>query len=165
MATIKDFLGNEWTFDCLGCSIANGEIKIPGGIIYDGKAVVLGADPEIPIPGFLILTSKRHVNSFSQYTKEERDEISNVLYYAEKALKELKIADTFTIVQEDRSKHFHIWVFPRYKWMVEQFGDGISHLRDISQYAKEHATDEEKENIMKIAEDVRQFFACHNMNE
>lgn len=26
MSTIKDFLGNEWTVECLGCSIANGEI-------------------------------------------------------------------------------------------------------------------------------------------
>ena len=70
MGKIKDFLGNEWTFDCLGCAIANREIEIPGGVIYNGKAVFLGADPEVPIPGFLIISSKRHVTSFSQFTKE-----------------------------------------------------------------------------------------------
>ena len=50
-----DFLGNEWKYECMGCSISNGEIKIPGGIIYEGKYTMLVADPEIPIPGFLIV--------------------------------------------------------------------------------------------------------------
>ncbi len=165
MGIVKDFLGNEWTFECLGCSIANGEIEIPGGVIYDGNAVVLGADPEVPIPGFLIISSKRHVTSFSQYTKEERLEIGEVLYYAEKALKDLKIADELTIVQEERSKHFHIWIFPKYDWMVEKFGQGISYLRDIAKYAKDHATDKEKESIVKIVDDVRKYFADHNITE
>lgn len=157
MSKIKDFLGNEWTFECLGCSIASGETEIPGGILYDGNAVYLSADPEVPIPGFLIISSKRHVSSFSQLTKEERLEISEVLFYAEKALKDLRIADKLTIVQEERSSHFHIWIFPEYDWMVEKFGCGISYLRDISKYAKEHATDAEKEDIVKIADDVRKY--------
>jgi hypothetical protein len=41
--------------------------------------------------------------------------------------------------------------------MVEKFGRGISYLRDISKYAKEHATDAEKEDIVKIADDVRKY--------
>ena len=28
-----DFLGNEWHYDCMGCAIARGDIKIPGGTI------------------------------------------------------------------------------------------------------------------------------------
>ena len=70
-----DFLGNEWHYDCMGCAIARGKIKIPGGIIYNGKFLILGADPEVPIPGFLVISFKRHINSFSQTTKEERIEI------------------------------------------------------------------------------------------
>ena len=155
---MKDFLGNEWTFDCLGCAIANREIEVPGGVIYDGKAAFLCADPEVPIPGFLIISSKRHVTSFSQFTKEERFEIGEVLFYAEKALKDLKLTDELTIVQEEHSGHFHIWVFPKYDWMVEKFGQGISYLRAISKYAKEHATVTERENVVKIAEDVRRYF-------
>ena len=56
-----DFLGNEWKYECIGCAISSGEIKIPGGIIYEGKYTILGADPEIPIPGFLIVNVKRHM--------------------------------------------------------------------------------------------------------
>ena len=86
-----DFLGNKWNYDCMGCAISRGDIKIPGGIIYEGKHTLLGADPEIPISRFLIVNTKRHVNSFSELNKEER------------------------------SKHLHIWIFPTHSWMIEKF--------------------------------------------
>ena len=74
-----DFLGNEWNYNCMGCDICSGKIQLPGGIIYDGEYCILGCDPEIPIPGFLVVNTKRHVNSFSELNKEERYEISNVI--------------------------------------------------------------------------------------
>lgn len=158
---VKDFCGGEWKVNCIGCAIAEGLMQIPGGIIYQGKGVVLGADPEIPIPGFLILTAKRHIKSFSECTKEEREEISEVLFYAEKAIKELGIAETITIVQEERSSHFHIWVFPEHDWMAEKFGKGISHLRDISKYAKENADDTKREKVIITAKNVKRYFDEH----
>ena len=82
--TAIDFLGNKWNYECMGCAISNKQITIPGGIIYEGKHTLLSSDPEIPIPGFLILTMKRHINSFSQLSKEERYEVADVIFYAEK---------------------------------------------------------------------------------
>ena len=61
----KDILGNEIKSECVGCAIVRGEVKLPGGIIYDGESIILAADPEIPIPGFLIITSKRLNVSFT----------------------------------------------------------------------------------------------------
>ncbi len=101
----------------MGCAISRGDINIPGGKFYEGKYTILGADPEIPIPGFLIVNVKRHVNSFSELSKEERNEVSNVIVYAEKALKELNIVKEITLVQEERLKHLHIWISPYYEWM------------------------------------------------
>ena len=61
MRTETDFLGNEMTFDCMGCDITSGKLTVPGGIIYQGDAAILAADPEAPIPGFLVVNVKRHV--------------------------------------------------------------------------------------------------------
>jgi len=108
----KDILGNEIKSECVGCAIVRGEVKLPGGIIYDGKSIILAADPEIPIPGFLIISSKRHIQSFAELTVDERAEIGNTIAIAERAIKDLKIAETVTLVQEECSKHFHIWIFP-----------------------------------------------------
>lgn len=160
-----DFLGNEWKYDCMACAISKGDIKIPGGIIYEGKYTILGADPEIPIPGFLIVNIKRHVNSFSELNKEERNEIGNVIAYAEKALKELNIIQEVTLVQEERSKHLHIWIFPSYTWMTEKFGKGITYLRDISEYAKKNASEADVKEVLNVVENIRRYFEKHNINE
>ena len=103
-----DFLGKEWNFDCLRCAITKGEVQIPGGIIYDGKNAILGADPEIPIPGFLIINVKRHIRSFSQLDKEERNEIGNLIVYSQRALRTLKLVEEGSLVEEERAKHLHI---------------------------------------------------------
>ena len=105
-------MDNEQTSGCYGCSIIKGEKVLPGGVICDGKAAILAADPDVPVPGFLIITAKRHIRAFSELTKEERIEIGDILSCAEKALRSLNIADRITLVQEERSEHFHIWIFP-----------------------------------------------------
>ncbi len=160
-----DFLGNELKYECMGCAISSGKIKIPGGIIYEGKHTILGTDPEIPIPGFLIGNVKRHINSFSQLTKEERNEIGNIIAYAEKALKELDITEEVTLIQEERSKHLHTWIFPTYSWMTEKFGKGIKYLRDISEYAKKNVSEDDIKEILNVIQKVRKYIEKHDIDE
>ena len=79
-----DFLGNVWNYDCMGCAISRGEIKIPGGIIYEGKYTILGADPEIPIPGFFIINVKRHIKSFWNLVKKKELRLEMLLFMQKK---------------------------------------------------------------------------------
>ena len=146
---------------CIGCDIVNGKVNIPGGIIHSSRSVVLAADPQIPIPGFLIITAKRHIQSFADLTKEERSEIGDILSCAEKALKELGIADEITLVQEERSRHFHIWIFPVHPWIREQFGTGIQHLREVSRYAVDHADETVWSKVADTAAEIRAYFDQH----
>lgn len=155
----KDFLGNELSFDCMGCAIVNEEIAVPGGPVYRGKFCFLAPDPEIPIPGFLVLNARRHVNSFAELTLDERHEIGDVLARAETALKQLGITKEITLVQEERSTHFHIWIFPVQPWMVEKFGAGISTLREVAAYAKTHATVNDKQEVLDVAAHIREKLA------
>ena len=161
----KDILGNEINTECIGCSIARGEVNLPGGMLYDGKAIILAAEPEIPIPGFLIITSKRHIQSFSELLEEERIEIGNTIAWAEKAIKKLNIAETVTLVQEERSKHFHIWLFPNQEWMKEKFGLGLQYMREINSYAREHATLADTEIVIKTVEKIREYMRSKGISE
>jgi len=79
---IKDFMNNEWNCECIGCSIGNGEIVPPGGIIADTKNFVLHQDPEVPIGGFLIIASKKHIKSISELSLEESTELFELVYRA-----------------------------------------------------------------------------------
>ncbi len=152
-----DFLGNKLVFDCMGCAIADAKIKTPGGIIYDGKNAVLVADPEIPIPGFFIVNTKRHVKSFSELTTEERHEVIDIVAITEKALKELKITKDIVIVQEERAQHFHVWIFSYHDWMNAKFGKGIQYLRDILRYARDNSNQETIDEVLITIEKVKNY--------
>lgn len=154
---MTDFLGNTYEYECMGCSIEKGEIIPPGGIIYKDEYFILAQDPEIPIDGFIIINSRRHINSFTEMTKEERNSFVELLYKSEKAIKDLNIAEKVTIVQEERSKHLHVWIFPHNDWMNEKFGKGISYLRDICAYAQEHATKDDKDKILYDVNRIREY--------
>ncbi|MBR5670003.1 HIT family hydrolase [Candidatus Saccharibacteria bacterium] len=164
MRTETDFLGNEMTFDCMGCDITSGKLMVPGGVIYRGDIAVLAADPEVPIPGFLVVNVSRHIRSLSELNSAERHEVVDVAAAAERALKSLGISEV-TLVQEERSSHFHIWVFPNYNWMTEQFGKGVSYLRDIMHYADDRADDATRQEVLATIEKVRDYFKEHGIVE
>ena len=70
-----------------------------------------------------------------------------------------------TLVQEERSKHMHIWIFPNYTWMNEKFGKGITYLRDISEYAQKNVNEEVIKEVLNVIEKVREYFQKQNINE
>ena len=100
-----------------------------------------------------------------ELSKEERTEIGNVIVYAEKALKELNIVKEVTLVQEERSKHLHIWIFPNYDWMNEKFGKGITYLRAISEYAQKNINEDGTKEVLNVIEKTRKYFNKYNINE
>ena len=131
-----DILGREWKFDCIGCSIANHEITTPGGLIYEDDIFTIQQDPEVPINGFVIINVKKHINSITALNDNERIKLVELMNRVITYLKELGVTEQVTIVQEERSKHLHIWIFPYHSWMDEKYGKGVSYLRDICEYAQ-----------------------------
>lgn len=138
-----DFLGKTWEFDDMGIAISNGTLIPPGGILYDGKYLVINQDPAVPIPGFMIITLKRHTNSFSLLTKEEKIEM------------DLNISKEFTIVQEDRCSHYHIWIFPDDNWLSDNFPRGIEKMRELFKVSKEKASKEIIEETLDITKKIK----------
>lgn len=148
---MSDIINNK----CTGCSVAKGEI---GTIIYETKNFVLNQDPEVPLKGFLIITAKKHVNSFIDFIEEEREELNRLLFEARKSLSDLNICKEVSIVQEERSQHFHIWLFPYYDWMNEKFEKGVKFLRDINDYVIKNATEKDKKEVFETIEQLKKYF-------
>lgn len=145
---IKDFLNNEWSCKCIGCSIGSGEIMPPGGIIAETKNFVLHQDPEVPIKGFLIIASKEHIKSIAQLTQEEAAELFDLVYRARLAMDNIPDITEITIIQEERSGHFHLWLLPRYEWMKDKFENSLSSIREIMNYSKENL--KSKDNLEEV---------------
>ncbi|SJZ91785.1 HIT family protein [Anaerorhabdus furcosa] len=154
---LKDFLGNEFKTNCIGCAIANHAIEIPGGLIFENEKFTIQQDPLIPINGFIIVNAKAHVNSINNLNKEDRSElielINNVIIF----LKELDVVEKITILQEEQSSHLHFWIFPQLEWM-KQDSKRINNIREICKYAQLNATEKDKYEILVTVKKLKSKF-------
>ena len=158
---VEDILGKEWNCKCIGCSIGNGEITPPGEIIMSTENFVIHQDPEIPIKAFLIIASKKHIKSISELTCEESQELFEVVYKTRMALKIIKDIKEVTIIQEERSGHFHLWLLPRYEWMDKKFANSLSTVREMLFYAKDNNKSEENiADILSTVDTIKNYMKC-----
>jgi diadenosine tetraphosphate (Ap4A) HIT family hydrolase len=118
----RDFLGHEWTYNCLGCAIADGSMQPPGGLIKLTDHFCVHQDPLIPLPGFLVIGARRHIRSMAEMDEPEYQEFAALLRETGLAIHAATGVEHLTIVQEEHSVHFHLWFFPWTAEVVEKYG-------------------------------------------
>ncbi len=149
---ITDILNHQYTCDCIGCAIAAGEIIPPGGVICESEHFILHQDPEVPVRGFLIIASKRHIRSIAQMSAAEAAELFSLVYRARLALEQSGQLHDVRIIQEERSGHFHLWLLPWEDWMDGKFANSLASIREMMRYAKQERKTEE--NLRMVFEEV-----------
>ncbi len=118
----NDFLGNTWEIDCMGCAICDGSMQVPGGFIYKGSYFCVHQDPLIPLPGFLVIASLRHIRSLAEMDAAEYEEFAKLLRAAHTAIKAVTHIEHLTLIQEESSNHFHLWFFPWTQAVLDRYG-------------------------------------------
>ena len=155
--SITDFTGKSKEFECLACARENWEITL-GNIV---KTMHFDAhqDYEIPIPGFVIISSRRHIQSIDEFTESEQADFIKLLCRVRLAQREVSGIDAVYLFQADSAKHFHIWLFPRFDWMDEKFGTKIQSVRPIMEYARENLmTDESIMEVEVMTKKLKEYF-------
>jgi len=128
----KDFLGKEWNITCMGCAINDGSMLVPGDIIQKTKYFYVHQDPLIPIEGFLVIPSTRHIQSIFEMGDAEYEDFSKLVRNTHHAIKKVTRVRHLTLVQEESSRHFHLWFFPWTEDVIKQYGDpSLSKIRGI----------------------------------
>lgn len=159
---IIDYKGNVKKIDCLACAREKGEIDL--GNIVKSKYFDAHQDYAIPIPGFIIISSRRHIQSIDEFTDNEQRDFIKFLCRIRSAMRRvLGIKVIYLYQAEDTSHHFHFWLIPRYGWMEKNFGRSIESVRPAINYSKEKLLT--KANLAKIAnatESLKQFFQNSN---
>lgn len=158
---IVDLTGKTKKIACLGCAIQKGEVKSLGGSILSSKYFDAHQDYEIPIPGFIIVASKRHLQSIDEFTENEQRDFIKFLCRLRSAQRQiLGIEVIYMIQEEDTSHHFHVWMFPRFDWMEERFGRKIQSVRPIMEYARENMkTEPNIQEVETATQKLKQFFS------
>lgn len=136
---------------CPGCLYAEHKFSLPCGIAYENDKFIFSQDFELPIQGFFVVSTKRHIETFGELTSSERIEIFEIVNKTIEILRKNNICDRFDVIfEEKKNRHFHIWIMPRHKWMEEFRGDIISNIGEIFGYSKTNMRT--KENLEKINE-------------
>lgn len=154
---IKDFLGREWDIDCMGCAISNRSMPVPGGFIHTTQHFCVHQDPLVPLPGFLVIASLRHIRSIAEMEESEYEEFTRLVRVAHHAIKEATKTDCLTIVQEESSNHFHMWFFPWTQSVIEQYGQpSLMKIREImADLRKRPVDDKEWKELENIIERIK----------
>lgn len=145
---------------CPACAYANHEFSLPCGMAYENEKFTLSQDWELPIQGFFVVSPKKCVEKFEELTKEERDEMFDIVDKTIKVLRKNNICDRFDIVFEEKeNRHLHVWIMPRHEWMSELVDDIIDSVGQIFDYAKNNfRTEENYEKINEITQIIKEAF-------
>ena len=157
MTKISDFLGNEWNIDCMGCAVSNGMMLVPGGMIQRTKNFCVHQDPLIPLPGFLVIASTRHIKSISEMQEVEYEEFSILVKTTHQAIKDATKIEHLTIIQEESSIHFHLWFFPWIESVINRYGQpSLTKIRQIMiDYRKQAISESEWMELEKSIEKIK----------
>lgn len=146
------------TTNCIGCSLAKGEIKPYGGVIYESKYFFVVSDIEVPISGFIIISSKRHVSSILDLSPEEIQDFNNLTLETRRVLSKVLPNIKFSLIQKEIRPHFHFWFMPKLAWM-EQFSDKLSGISEILEYSKKNLkTEANLKEILNINLQIKNYF-------
>ncbi|MBM3199300.1 diadenosine tetraphosphate hydrolase [Candidatus Woesearchaeota archaeon] len=133
--------------------MTSGEIDFSRAEIKVTKHFNAHQDYETPIPGFIIVASKRHVLSLSEFSDAEQKEFIRLIRALREGMRQtLKVKYVYLFQNEDTKHHFHLWMFPRLGWM-DRFGKGINSVEPIVKYAQKNM--KTKDNLKKIEESVK----------
>jgi len=151
MSKILDITGKKQDLNgCMGCEIINANLKPFGGVLYKNDNFFITQDFELPIDGFIIISSIRHVEKFTDLNDNERINLMSLINKTLKILRENNVCEEFNIILEEKQGyHFHVWLMPRHKWMIEKFGKVLKKIKPIQDYALKNLRTEE--NINKIS--------------
>ena len=145
---------------CPACAYANHEFSLPCGMAYENERFTLSQDWELPIQGFFVVSPKKCVEKSEELSKDERDEMFDIVDKTIKILRKNNVCDRFDIVFEEKeNRHFHVWIMPRHEWMSELVGDIIDNVGEIFEYAKNNFRAlENYERIKEISNIVKNAF-------
>ncbi len=118
---------NTDTTDCFICRKHRGEIKLPGGAIYEDELVFAGHafNPDAPDTqylGYLIVEPKRHVAGLAGLTDDEAGRIGVLLTRLGRVLETAVHAEhIYLFVLGHHADHLHYHLIPRYPGAPRQY--------------------------------------------
>lgn len=101
---------------CLGCAIVRGDTRPVGGVLARAPGLVLhGAASPSPVPGWVVISSERHVRAWYDLDAEAARELGPFAARVMRAQREVLGAEhAYAFAIGDVLRHFHLHLVPRF---------------------------------------------------
>lgn len=154
MVKVESLEGKKEEIKCISCALESRKVDFSKYDIVRTKYFNVFQDYEIPIPGFLVLSSRRHIVGFADFNEKEKKEFMDLICKIRKGMKDvLGIKFINFLFREDTIKskvnpsHFHVALLPLYDW-TKKFN-----TLEILQYARKNM--KTNSNLKKVDEAVK----------
>jgi diadenosine tetraphosphate (Ap4A) HIT family hydrolase len=161
MRKVHTITGTAIQTDCIGCSIASSALADYPGTIYRGEHFHAHQDIEISLPGFVIISTLRHIVSITDFSPGEQNEFSWLLPAIRNAQRSCGFKNVYLFQNEDTVDHFHIWLFPIYEWMMP-LGRGPVLLNRAIEELKSGRYIPDKERLFEMIALLRENLGSHH---
>lgn len=146
--------------NCIGCDVYNGNIDMTDSLVYENNLFRVIHDTENPIPGFFVISSKRHLRTLNELNSKELENLFNLIVKTRKSMEDVLGIKKVSLIQEDgpEGMHFHFWFFPWHAWMNElDFnGSDTEKIRKIMKYSQENMrTNEDTRKVHDAVETMK----------
>lgn len=164
MCFIKSYDGEMRQIgECMGCSIVeNFDNDKYTGQVVKTKNFTIAQDFELPINGFMVISSVRHLESINEMTNDEKLELITLIDVTVASLKKLEVCPQYNVVWEEKyGNHFHVWLMPRHDYLTDAMGTNImKKIGYLFKYAKDNLRTEEnlkavEETIIRLKEELK----------
>ena len=137
---------------CPSCHDLTNKFSVADGDIYQNDLVTLTQDWELPIEGFFVIATKRHVEFMSELTKEEMNEVFTVTNKTIALMREVYPGIRYNVLFEEKeNNHFHVWLMPRHDWMFEiAGGNPTKNISAVFKHAKSNFINKETTERIRL---------------
>ena len=128
-------------------------------LIHETSNFRVYQDWEIPVPGFLVISSKKEKHSILDFSHKEYLEFVELVLLCRKKLREiLNVNKVYFFQSEDSDTGFHYLLYPRYSWM-DKFGKKLKSMKPSMDYAEMKMVDSKNvAKVKEVAEELRKKF-------
>ena len=106
----EDYAGNIIeTEKCPACEYAEHKFSLPCGLIFENELLTISQDWEIPIVGFVVISLKRHIESLTELSEQERNETFFYVNQTLKYLKKNKVCEEYNVLFEEKKVAIFIY--------------------------------------------------------
>ena len=121
--------GSYWIVNngsCRGCLMQENRNKLPVYMkpVFEDRDLIVTQDAEFPVPGFYIVSPRKHFGSIANFPVKLSQKIGLVTHFIRRGMRNQLGIEFAEIFHEERFKnsHYHHWILPCWEYGFDKSG-------------------------------------------